>query len=105
MSKDVDNASADLCIACCQGEHIPTIEVHVVQSAGEKRHQYLKYKLTNVIVSSYSCSGSGGGGKPMEQIALNCGQVEVAYTPIDHEGKPGTEIKRKWDLEKNEKAA
>jgi type VI secretion system secreted protein Hcp len=39
---------------------------------------YMKIKLTNVLISSYSVSGHGGGpdGKPMESWTLNADKIE-----------------------------
>jgi type VI secretion system secreted protein Hcp len=57
-----------------------------------------------VIVSSYSPSGSQGGDKPVESVSLNFGKIKWEYTPLGHDGKPGSKVgPMGWNAEKNEK--
>ena len=102
ITKSVDAATPDLCIACCSGKHIPKIEVEFCL-ATEDKHKFLKYELENVIVSSISSSGGGGeyGSKPQETVSFAFGKIKWEYTPIDDTGSPGAAVDRTWSLELN----
>lgn len=102
ITKTVDAATPDLCIACCSGKHIPKVEVEFCL-ATEDKHKFLKFELENVIVSSISSGGSGGeyGTKPQETVTFAFGKIKWEYTPIDDTGKPGAAVDRTWSLEKN----
>jgi len=103
-TKTVDNASADIMKFCAAGTHIPMVTIDVVESTGQK-HTFIKYELEDVIISGSSPSGGGGGDKPMESLTLNYGKFRQTYTPLDHQGNPGTPITRGWDLETNQPLA
>lgn len=100
--KVLDASSADIMQHCAMGEHIPKVTVEVCLDSG-KKHTYLMYEMENVIVSSFSPSGSDGGDKPTESVSLNFGKFKQTYTPIKHDGSPGTKVTRGWDLEKHVK--
>ncbi len=99
--KEVDNATPILYLHCCNGKHLKEIIVDCCL-ATEDKHVFYKYKMEDVIVSSVSCGGGGGGTKPTESVTFNFGKMTWEYTPIDDKGKPGTPLPRIWDLEKNE---
>jgi len=98
--KEVDKATPDLNLHCCNGKHIPKIEVECCL-ATEDKHTFLKYEMEDVIVSSISCGGGGGGTKPTESVTFAFGKIKWEYTPIDDTGKPGAAVDRTWDLEAN----
>ncbi len=101
ISKFVDKASPDILQACCNGEHIPEIEMNAIMTTNKKRNVYLKYKLENVVVSNYTIMGNGNGEKPTEAISLNPGKITEIYTPVDHKGNKGKEVSRGWDIQDN----
>ncbi len=97
--KEVDKATPDLNLHCCNGKHIPKIEIECCL-ATEDKHTFLKYELEDVIISSISIGG-GGGGKPTESVTFAFGKMKWEYTPIDDTGSPGAAVDRTWDLELN----
>ncbi len=99
--KEVDSATADLNIFCCNGKHIEKIELQCCL-ATEDKHTFYKYEMEDVIISSVSCGGGGGGTKPTESVTFAFGKMKWEYTPIDDKGSPGAAVDRTWDLEKNE---
>ena len=101
--KQMDKASMPLADACATGKHIKSCEIEFCSASGEK-HTFMKYKLTDVLVSSYSVSGSGGGERPTESISLNFGKIEQAYTPFDNTGKAGKDVRAVWNLATNKNA-
>lgn len=97
--KSVDKATAKLFLACCNGEHIPNVDVEVCRNTGKKQ-KYLEFKMYDVIVSNVSPGGSSKGETlPLESVAFNYGKVEWIYTETDHKtGMPKGDVKGGWDL-------
>jgi type VI secretion system secreted protein Hcp len=61
---------------CCEGEHIPNVSVTLVNR--ETKQEYLKIKLTDVLISSYQTGGvNQGGAVPMDQVSFNFRSVDV----------------------------
>lgn len=102
--KTVDSATPDLYIACSNGKHIPKIEMECCLAA-EDKHVFMKYELTDVIVSSISAGGSRHDEeRPSETVSFAYGSIKWEYTPIDHTGAAGASIERTWDLTTNKQA-
>jgi type VI secretion system secreted protein Hcp len=98
--KDLDKASAKLFLACAKGDHIKKIEIELCRAAGDKQ-KYMKYDLSDVIVSGVRPGGSAQGGEtlPLEEVSFNYGKIEWTYTETDHKtGKPKGDVKAHWDL-------
>ena len=96
LTKHVDKASAKLAEAVCKGETIPKVEIHVTASYTDAgRQTYYKYELTNVMVTSYSVSNSGGSERPVENITLNFGEVKVTYDQQGMKSKGNVETEYK----------
>jgi type VI secretion system secreted protein Hcp len=103
FNKTIDKASIDLAQGCAAGQHYNKVELQVHEAAAEK-HQYYKVLMENVIISSYQPGGSKGADKPNESAAINYGKIQWEYTPLGHDGKPGTKVGPKgWNLETNNK--
>ena len=106
VTKTIDKGTADLHIYWANGKHIPTVEVEFCLATGDK-HCFMKYTLTDVIVSAVSPSGSQGGDRPMEKISFTYGKIQWygkikwEYTPIDQAGAAGATVDRTWNLETN----
>jgi len=101
--KSIDKASPKLALACCNGEHIPTVTIHLNRAGGDKQ-QYMEYKLSDAIVRSVSPSGSSAGSDslPSETVAFAFGKIEWTYTETDHKtGKPKGNVGANWDLHAN----
>jgi len=101
ITKAFDKSSPALMLACCNGKHIPSGLI-TVRKAGEKPLEYLKIKLTDILVSSVQQAGHGGE-KLTENLSLNFAKFEVAYLEqkADGSGSPGGEMG--WDVKKNDK--
>ncbi len=101
--KTLDKASPKLNLACCNGEHIGSIEVELCRATGDKQ-KYMHYKMSDVIVSSVRPGGSASGGDslPLEEVAFAYGKIEWTYTETDHKtGKPKGDVATHWDLHVN----
>src|ERR671910_161910 len=60
IMKTLDKATPKLFHKCCEGEHVADVSLEVMRSGGEKQLEYLKIKLTDVLISSVSPAGSVG---------------------------------------------
>ncbi|HEV2392516.1 MAG TPA: type VI secretion system tube protein Hcp [Verrucomicrobiae bacterium] len=100
FTKYVDKASPKLMLACCNGKHYDQALL-TVRKAGEKPVEYIKIKLTEVLITSVSTGGSGGEDRLTENVTLNFAKVHVDYTPQDAKGAAGTAIPMSWDIAAN----
>src|SRR3954452_295450 len=66
----VDQASPVLMQKCASGEHLKDALL-TVRKAGGKQLEYLKIKLTDVLISSVHPGGSSGGELPLEEVSIN----------------------------------
>jgi type VI secretion system secreted protein Hcp len=103
FTKYIDSASADLLLACCNGKHFDEALL-TVRKAGENPVEYLKIKMTEVIISSISTGGSGGEDRLTENVTLNFAKVAVDYTAQDDMGKAKSPaMSMTWDITANTK--
>jgi type VI secretion system secreted protein Hcp len=85
--KNLDKASPLLFEACCSGDHISDA-LFTARKAGGDKFEFLKIKLTDVIITSVSPAGSSGGDLPMEQVSFSFGKIEQEVFSLDASGKP-----------------
>lgn len=95
------SASPKILDSVFSGEHIKTAELSARKAGGEQSGDFLKWKLTDVLVSSYNTEG--GGDSPMESIALRFAKVEISYATQKPDGSLATAITSGWDLKLNTK--
>ena len=98
----IDKTSTELMLAACNGKHFPDALL-VVRKAGEKPVEYLKIKMTDILITSLSTGGSGGEDRLTENVTLNFGKVHVDYTPQDQKGVSGDTQSMDWDIALNAK--
>ena len=101
ITKNVDKASPALMLHCCNGKHIASGLV-TVRKAGDKPLEYLKMKLTDIIISSVQNAGHGHEILT-ESVTLNFGKFHIEYLEQkpDGSGQPGGEVG--WDVKANVK--
>ncbi len=104
VTKYVDKASPILMAHCANGKHIKEALV-TFRKAGEKPLEYLKIKLTDLLVSNIQEAGHGGGDLMTENLSLNFAIVNVEYQQQSKTGgAEGGPVVFGWDVKKNEKA-
>jgi type VI secretion system secreted protein Hcp len=104
FSKMLDKASPLLMQAVASGKRIKTVTLYGT-AAGEGNGQtYLTITLTDVLVSSFNESGSGGGGAPQDSLSLNFTKITFDYKPQNPDGSLGTAVHGGWDLKANKAA-
>ena len=95
--KTLDKASPELNLFCCNGKHIKKMTLQLCRATGDKQ-PYMDYLFEDVIISSVSIGG-GGGGIPTESVTFNYGKLNWVYVETDHEtGKKLGQVKKWWDL-------
>jgi type VI secretion system secreted protein Hcp len=111
ITKKTDSSSPLLFLNCANGSHIKEVNF-VVRKAGGTQLEYLKMKLTDVLISSYKPHGSGAPNTagvlsdeiPSEEVSLNFAKVEYSYQPQGSDGKAqGGPILAGWDVKANKK--
>ena len=98
FTMNVNRASPPLFLACANGRHIKTATLSVRKSGGTQV-EYLKIKLTDVLVSSFEEGGAGPGTE--ETVGLNFARIELDYTPQSATGAPGAVVEAGWDMKTN----
>jgi len=100
--KELDKASPKLAEAILQGTVFPKVEIHLTASYTDAgKVTYFTYELKNVMVTSYSISGTGDT-IPMEEFSLNFEEIKVTYTENDSAGKSKGNVEYSWKVEEGE---
>ncbi len=82
--RQLDKSSTKLQEACANGTFYPEVEVHFCTTVKDKQEPYLKYKLSNVIVTSYGIHANAAGDpQPSEEVTLGYTEVEWTYVVLD----------------------
>ena len=102
--KQFDKASPKAAQACAAGDHLKSAILTLNRAGGDKQ-PYMEYKLSDVLISSVSVGGAsqGEGGVPSEEWSLHYAKIEMKYTQIGLDGKPGGNVAAGWDLKENKK--
>ena len=85
--RELDKSSTKLQEASCGGTGFDEVTIDLISSVGKGKRSnnaYLRYKLTNVFVTSYSIApdvNGAGEAVPMENFSLNFEEVTVEYVP------------------------
>jgi type VI secretion system secreted protein Hcp len=95
----VNKASPQLMLACATGRHIKGA-ILTVRKAGKDQQDYLKWTLTDVLVSSYQ-TGGGQGTLPADQFSMDFGRIDVVYQEQMPDGRLGFPTKAAYDLKAN----
>ena len=99
--KEIDKATPLLTLHCCNGKHIPKVEVELCR-AGDKKNVFMKWTLEDVIVASVQTDGASGSAMPSESVSLNYGKVLWTYTNTDpKKGTTGGKVESSWDTKTN----
>jgi len=100
ITKYVDTATCDLLLDCSNGKHIATGNV-TFRKAGENPLEYMKIKLTDIIVSSVQHSGAGE--LTSESVSLNFAKFEIEYYQQNEDGSGTKAGNMGWDVKGNTK--
>ena len=95
-------ASPNLFLKCATGAHLKFAYLAARKAGGDRGEDFLKFTLSDVLISSYSVGGSAGGNVvPTDQVSLNFAKVEMSYKEQKPDGTLGAAITTGWDLKLN----
>jgi type VI secretion system secreted protein Hcp len=102
VTKYVDNATPYLMEACATGQHLREA-VLTARKVEDSPFQYLKIKMTDVMITNVATGGSAEDERVTENVSLNFAQYEVEYTPQMPDGSAGAAITTGFDIAANKK--
>jgi type VI secretion system secreted protein Hcp len=112
FTKDIDSASTKLWQAASAGTVYQDVEIFFYRAlggnnstqSGNKRVNYLKVGLKNVVVSSVSTNIASGSELPTETFGLRYSAVQWTYNeaPLDGSTAANTNVQGMWNLKTNE---
>ena len=100
--KATSKASPKLFLACAQGQRMKEAKLSAVK-AGAMQQEYLSWTFSDVLISSYQTTGSGGDIS-MDSVSLAFSKVQVEYKPQNPDGSLGTPVVAGWDVMANKKS-
>jgi len=100
VTKELDKSSPKLQEGIALGTRFPKVEIDLTTSYGDgERETYYRYELENVMVTSYSVSGSGDFEElPTEEMTLNYEKIKVTYKELDETGGQRSIVEFIWNL-------
>jgi type VI secretion system secreted protein Hcp len=99
FSVPTNKASPKLFLACANGDHIPKA-VLTCRKAGKEQREFLTYTFGDVLVSSYTTTGRGHDGIPLDQISLAFTNLEIDYKEQKQDGTLLGSVKAGYDVKK-----
>ena len=103
MYDEINRSSPKLFLACATGEHIKSA-VLTCRKAGKTQQEFLKWKFTDLLISSYNTGGSGGSDVvPIDQVSFNFTKIEVSYAPQKADGSLDAALPAGYDLKVGQK--
>ena len=97
-----NKASPLLLLTCATGQHLKSA-VLTARRAGKDALEFLVYKFTDLLVSSYQTSAPFDQ-VPMDQVSFNFGKIQVEYRQQLPDGKPAPPVQAGWDVKANRRA-
>jgi len=99
FTHNIDKASPVLMQSCATGVHMKDATI-THRKAGKGQQEYLVVKMTDVIITSVTHGGTGGGdGVPhTENVSLAFAKVDVEYKPQKADGSLDAGIHFKYDM-------
>ena len=83
-------------LACATGKHFPSATL-TCRKAGDKGIEFLKIKLSDILVSSYQEGGSAGADLPEDSFSLVFAKIDFLYTVA----RTGETVETAFDLREN----
>jgi len=93
-----------LFLATAQGEHFKKATL-TCRKAGEKQVDYIKIKLTDVLVSSYQAGAADApdDNLPRDQFSLNFSKIEMSVSTVNADGSVSKTVTAGYDVKANKK--
>jgi type VI secretion system secreted protein Hcp len=97
----VDKATPNIVKACCNGRHISSALLTVRKAGGTDPVEYVKIKMSDLIVSSVTTGIGPGEQRITETVTLNFAKFNYDYTPQNEKGLPAPAVSMGWDIAGN----
>ena len=97
----MDKSSPGLLFNTASATPIKDATIDVVKPGTDKSKAFLEYKLSNVLISSYSTSGDSGDDRPTESISMSYAQIQMTYF-VQKDATFGDPVFMEWDILKNQ---
>jgi type VI secretion system secreted protein Hcp len=97
----MNKASPLLLLACASGKHLKQA-VLTARKAGKAQLEFLVFKFSDLLVSSYHTGGSIDV-EPTDQVSFNFARIQVEYRPQKADGSLDTPVQAGWDAKNNKK--
>lgn len=98
-----DKSAPRLFVACLSGEHFDKATLVVRNAGGDQAVDFMKVEMKDIIISSYSSSGSNGSDRSMDSFGINAAEITVTYTPQEEAGTPGADVVHGWNIAQGKK--
>ncbi len=100
LTIEYEKASPKLQEKMLMGEVIPKLEIELTATYGGSRATYLKYELTNVMITSFQkqASGNDNAGPATVVIGNNFEEIKVTYTEYDEAGSSKGNVETEWNV-------
>jgi type VI secretion system secreted protein Hcp len=99
----ITKASPKLFLSAATGTHHKFAALSGARAGDKiKGAEFLKYKLTDVQVTSVQHAGSEAE-PPIEQFSLNYSKFEISFSPQKADGSLGAAVKAGFDLKQSKK--
>jgi type VI secretion system secreted protein Hcp len=96
FTTELSKASPSLMLACATGRHFPEATLTCRKAGGTAQTEFLKIKLSDFIVSSYTTGGDAEGAaeRPTDQFSLNFAKIDFLYTQT----RTGEQVESTFDF-------
>ena len=101
FTKFVDKNSPGLLFDTASATPIKNATIDVVKPGTDKSKAFLEYKLSNVLISSYSTSGGSDDDRPTESVSLSYSEIQMQYFPQKN-GTFDNPVFMEWDILRNQ---
>lgn len=93
ITKNIDESSPRLIAYVVTKRAVPDVEISYTAPTSTGPLEYFQMALKDVRIARLKSSTSENpGDRPVEQVNLRAGSVDITYTPQDATGAPGSAI-------------
>lgn len=100
--KELDKSSPKLMEKCANAQVIPDMVIEFCREIDTSLQTVYRYELSNVLITSFYCTGEAGTYAPVEEFSLNYEEITVIYTEYDETGKSKGNVEFTWKVEEAE---
>jgi type VI secretion system secreted protein Hcp len=104
VTKRLDMASVPLYLNAVTGKHLTQVRLAAARAGQDGQLQdYFIVTLEDVLISSYSSSGTGESGSlsPIEEVTFSFGKITLQYLAQLEGGSYGPVATASWDVKTN----